>query len=71
VSGTNAKATAMPYDAGRRAEEAARVRELNADLIDESLRWAERWVLPFMSSGALDFPRAWSVQHEHGHRMVA
>ena len=71
VSATHAKATAMPYDAGRRAAEAARIRELHGELVDESLRWAERWVTPFMSSGALAFPRSWSVAHDDGHRMVA
>lgn len=71
VAGANAKATSLPYDAARRAEEAATVRERNAFVIDESLQWAHRWVLPFMSSGALDFPREWSVEHEDANRMVA
>lgn len=71
VADTHAKETSLAYDATRRAAEAQQVREHYGTLVDESLRWAERWVLPFMSAGAIEFPAGWSVEHGDGNRMVA
>lgn len=71
VAATHAKETSVAYDAERRAGEARLVRERFGPLLDESLRWADRWVLPFMSAGAIAFPSTWSVEHGDGNRMVA
>lgn len=71
VASANAKATTVPYDARRRAEEVELVRAHYGPLIADTLKWAERWVLPFMSAGAVAFPAIWSVSHDDGNRMVA